>query len=108
MTNWQRERVDKAIQDFADEMKCTSCVHRDICFAQKGGVNLMLANTNCKYYKKADDFVEVVRCKNCIHAEPLSSGLFRCKYHTVHTITKSSILNTAPDNYCSWGERREK
>lgn len=99
MTNWQRERLDKAVQDFADEMKCMSCIHRDICFAQKGGVNLMLANTNCEYYKKADDFEEVVRCKDC--------GYYRIKGCYCMGVPTEPAVYRHPDDFCSHGIRRE-
>ena len=53
------------------------------------------------------DAVEVLRCKDCGFAKPVSSGVFMCKFHTVHTITKSSIYYVNPDDFCSYGIRRE-
>ena len=53
------------------------------------------------------DVVEVVRCKDCVFADCLPSGLFRCRKHSVYSMFRNSILNTNPDDYCSFGERSE-
>ena len=54
------------------------------------------------------DVVEVVRCKDCSCAESLPSGLLRCQLHSVYSMFGNSIFNVKPDDYCSYGERREK
>lgn len=52
--------------------------------------------------------LEFIMCKDCAYATKLESGLFRCEFHTVHTITKSSIFNVRSNDFCSYAKRREK
>ena len=54
------------------------------------------------------DVVEVIRCKDCSCAESLPSGLLRCRLHSVHSMFGNSIFNVKPDDYCSYGERKEE
>ncbi len=39
--------------------KCENCIHYDMCLWQKGGVNLMLAENNCDFFKDKSLFVEL-------------------------------------------------
>ena len=46
--NFANENIIKMIE----EMKCFNCMHADVCFAQKGGVNLQLVDsTGCEHYQ---------------------------------------------------------
>ena len=47
------------------------------------------------------DVVEVVRCKDCKHCDPENG-------HCDHTLSTSLPFSRKPDDYCSYGERREK
>ena len=37
------------------ELKCFGCIHFDMCAAQKGGMNLFVADSNCEYYRAIED-----------------------------------------------------
>ena len=40
-------------------IKCENCIHYEMCLWQKGGVNLMLAEHNCDFYKDKSLCVEL-------------------------------------------------
>ena len=46
------------------------------------------------------DAVEVVRCKDCKHCDPESN-------HCDHPMSTAAPLSRKPDDFCSYGERKE-
>lgn len=48
----------------------------------------------------AADVVEVVRCRECKHCDPEN-------HHCDHHMGTAAPLRRKPDDYCSFGERRE-
>ena len=46
------------------------------------------------------DAVEVVRCRECKHCDPEN-------YHCDHPMSTSAPLSRKPDDFCSYGERKE-
>ena len=48
----------------------------------------------------AVDAVEVVRCKDCKHCDPENS-------HCDHPMGTAAPLRRKPDDFCSYGERKE-
>ena len=46
------------------------------------------------------DAVPVVRCRECNHCDPEN-------YHCDHPMSTSAPLRRKPDDFCSYGERRE-
>ena len=46
------------------------------------------------------DAVEVVRCRECKHCDPEN-------YHCDHPMGTSAPLRRKPDDFCSYGERKE-
>ena len=46
------------------------------------------------------DAVEVVRCMDCKHCDPEN-------YHCDHHMGTSAPLKRKPDDFCSYGERKE-
>ena len=49
----------------------------------------------------AVDAVEVVRCKDCKHCDPEN-------YHCDHPMGTAAPLRRKPDDFCSYGERKER
>ena len=47
-----------------------------------------------------DDVVRVVRCKDCKHCDPEN-------YHCDHPMSTAIPLFRKPDDFCSYGERKE-
>ena len=48
----------------------------------------------------SEDVVEVVRCKDCKYLETDDDGVTYC-------CSSTGLDGKLPDDYCSWGERRE-
>ena len=48
----------------------------------------------------AVDAVEVVRCRECKHCDPEN-------YHCDHPMGTAAPLRRKPDDFCSYGERKE-
>ena len=48
----------------------------------------------------AVDAVEVVRCRDCKHCDPEN-------YHCDHHMGTAAPLKRKPDDFCSYGERKE-
>ena len=48
----------------------------------------------------AVDAVEVVRCRECKHCDPEN-------YHCDHPMGTSAPLKRKPDDFCSYGERKD-
>ena len=46
------------------------------------------------------DAVEVVRCRECKHCDPEN-------HHCDHPMSTSAPLSRRPDDFCSYGERKE-
>ena len=46
------------------------------------------------------DAVEVVRCRDCKHCDPEN-------YHCDHSMGTAAPLKRKPDDFCSYGERKE-
>ena len=46
------------------------------------------------------DAVPVVRCRECNHCDPEN-------YHCDHPMSTAAPLRRKPDDFCSYGERRE-
>ena len=46
------------------------------------------------------DAVEVVRCRECKHCDPEN-------YHCDHPMSTAAPLSRKPDDFCSYGERKE-
>ena len=47
------------------------------------------------------DAVEVVRCRDCNHCDPEN-------YHCDHPMGTAAPLRRKPDDFCSYGERKER
>ena len=62
------------------------------------GVGLILAETVDKAH--TIDAVPVVRCRECKHCDPEN-------YHCDHPMGTAAPLRRKPDDFCSYGERKE-
>ena len=48
----------------------------------------------------AADVIKVVRCKDCKHCDPEN-------YHCDHPMSTAAPLRRNPDDFCSYGERKD-
>ena len=51
--------------------------------------------------RPAADVTPVVRCKDCKHCDPEN-------YHCDHAMSTAAPLRRKPDDFCSYGERKER
>ena len=65
----------------------------ETCFSERDVVDMLESRPTV-------DAVEVVRCKDCKHRYTMSNGMHFCKTYFPH--------GAKDDNYCSYGERKEK
>lgn len=74
--------------------RCLNCIHFDVCDTDRHEKERLY--NDCSDFLNEADVVEVVRCKDCIY---FVSGICR----------QDLALNLARgDDFCSYGERREK
>ena len=76
---------------------CKDCLHNEVCkYGENRSNGMYCTGEKCKQFKSAADVVEVVRCKDCKHykGEQFNCWVMRSKMQ--------------PEDYCSYGERREK
>ena len=80
--------------------RCEDCIHMNICgyYAEFKEID-----NDCRWYKGKADFAEVVRCKDCKYFETPKWGndiMIRC-------VNMSGCIDVNPDDFCSYGERKE-
>lgn len=93
-------------------MTCNDCIYEPKCYSRiangmgddeiRGGL-LTDIDKRCKGFKNKADFVPVVRCCNCIHLIATINKETCCDFHS--TIWDKFYVR--PDDYCSYGERKE-
>ena len=76
-------------------MTCKDCIHYDVCPL---GLAIQGKTGTCLKFKNKADFVEVVRCKDCKHL------MFSDMYGECNK--RFEIVR--PDDFCSYGERKEE
>ncbi len=86
MSYIERETVLNVVADIMQDCK-VSHKHRAL-------------NRNIKQIPSVD-VVEVVRCKDCKHHRTLKDGGVQCE-------RIDGLLMTLPNDFCSYGERREE
>ena len=45
--------------DHWKELKCTKCVHADLCMQNRGGADLDIAASDCRHFKDASNIIEL-------------------------------------------------
>ena len=65
----------------------------ELCWSELDVANLLL-------HAPPVDAVPVVRCRDCSHCDPES-------YHCDHPMGTTAPLRRKPDDFCSYGERKE-
>ena len=73
----------------------SSCEH-----AGKDREFVCVKGVSCKIVNPKPDLVAVVRCKDCKHCDPEN-------YHCDHPMSTAIPLFRKPDDFCSYGERKE-
>lgn len=74
---------------------CDSCTHRNVCKAIDNQ-----PCTECNHYQCTADVEPVVRCRECKHCDPET-------HHCDHHMGTVAPLRRKPDDFCSYGERKE-
>lgn len=114
----KRKLLDEAA-DAIEELAKTSIVKRIPCevdprkeYVELDGIRLVCEEGQIVgWYRPGDglvidanaptvDAVEVVRCKDCKHCDPEN-------HHCDHPMSTAAPLSRKPDDFCSYGERKE-
>ena len=82
---------------------CADCVHTSACFRAFTLLNYPFEQNAdiCPLYAKSVDAVEVVLCKDCKHCDPEN-------LHCDHPMGTTFPFRRKPDDFCSYGERKDK
>lgn len=81
-------------------MTCRECMHHLVCAIYAPNFDDILANgESCSQFKNDSYFVKVVRCKDCKYHRDLDVGV-TCE-------RMDGLLMNFPDDYCSYGRRKE-
>lgn len=83
---------------------CYDCIHYDICYKIEHYGRDLETNIPCELFIGVNDRVEVVRCKDCKHKFTEYDGSFTCN---VFSNSYGLPYRINPDDFCSYGERRE-
>jgi hypothetical protein len=67
---------------------------------------LIGGGTSCIDKCPTVDAVEVVRCKDCKHYKPQSKSAHW--QSTTHYCCRCAVVKVNPDDFCSYGERKEE
>lgn len=95
---------------------CENCVHYELCqyntyqeahyFGKDKEIYITIKNNSaCKFFKPTADVVEVVRCKDCQHCEIIIDQFDNDWYFCKKTNDNAEVKS---DDFCSYGERKEK
>ena len=88
------------------DAKCKDCIHHFVCETLKGKIKNYWAET-CVAYRHKKTCVQVVRCKDCKYCEMCYPEKQLDKEATQAWLCKKYKRWTKPDDFCSYGERRE-
>lgn len=95
-------------------MTCKECIHEKVCDALiKSGCPYLdeeiPADAFCIEFRNTADVAEVVRCKDCKHYRNHPNGLFDCwaEPSCNERGYKGDMHCVEPDDFCSFGERKE-
>lgn len=82
-------------------MTCKDCVYFKRCVGLGVELNIKQnkeADKNCRHFKDKADFVEVVRCSECQY--------YCAEYCTRDIKGRTNMFYMQPDDFCSYGERK--
>lgn len=80
--------------------KCKDCLHYEACLAFSKVINAARdVEQGCEHFKDRTKYVEVVRCKECSYRDPEN-------WHCDHPVWAWYPFSKKPDDFCSYGERR--
>ncbi len=90
---------------------CKDCLHNEVCrYGENRSNGMYCTGEKCKQYKPTADMVDVVRCKDCQHWKDTSCDTVtedhwgECR----KPLGDYRYCETAENDYCSYGERREE
>lgn len=83
-------------------MICNDCIHFEVCGIGKG----LKTITECPY--KRTDVVEVIRCKDCKYFEDVTIKGEPTGYGYCSKSGAMDSLKLTGDDFCSYGERKDK
>ena len=82
---------------------CEKCLHEEMCDQPSRHLwGTLNGEKECSDFKDRNNYVEVVRCKDCVNY----CGFEHCKNGIcdVDSVSKRAVY---PNDFCSYGEKRE-
>ena len=55
--------AEEKIKLFMNELRCTSCIHFEVCSEHMGGLNLSIVGAECRHYKHVEEVPKT--CEGC-------------------------------------------
>jgi hypothetical protein len=86
--------------DHWKELKCTKCVHADLCMQNKGGADLDIAADNCQHFKDTSTIIELPKKFWLVFNVP---GFYHI---TEYDVDRISIANGVIDKM--WGTSKHQ
>lgn len=84
---------------------CDKCSHGKVCAYRHQYDDHIVT---CSHWQPADDVAEVVRCKDCKHWRHETDGMIDHYECAVFCGCYGKGYLTGADDFCSYGERKEK
>ena len=92
-------------------MICKECIHLDVCTAVHIGGEYQENAEKCKNFKNKADLVEVVRCSECrFNVANMEKDEYDTTDYSGEDIVCSYFMTDGmlPDDFCSYGKRRDE
>ena len=85
---------------------CEKCIHYDVCLLHEDNfIDDVAKNGFCGKFKNKAEFGEVVRCKDCSYCQNASQG-YLC-LRILNITDGMHFVYNKPNDFCSYGERRD-
>jgi len=84
--------------DHWKELKCTKCIHAELCMQNRGGADLDIAADNCRHFKDASTIIELPKKFWLVFNVP---GFYNI---TEYDVERISIANGVIDKM--WGSNK--
>ena len=89
-------------------MTCKDCLHFDVCQAlEDSGQISKIYPSQCGCFKDKSQFVEIVRCKDCKSCDKFYPNKKIGEEPELEYFCEKEKRTTRPDDFCSYGERKD-
>ena len=71
--------IEEMIQRTVDDLRCSTCIHFEVCAERLGGADLSIVGADCRHYKTAEETKKT--CEGCCNIA------FRYPYASMYPCT---------------------